>query len=426
PDPPPPTLLEFRRWQDHMLNNELIRRARRREENAARSPGGAPPAVARWRISIHEPNGYFEARREQDPGHVSGTGPRYAGWAAVPQAVPHLLSRWSVPVRCPIEVNWECPSHSPHWLLPYGGWLPGHRGNDEDHERTPSVSLRQAWADDEAAHRARFAAAIAHVRARWPAGMSVTDYLEQAAARLNATLPPARELSVQATHRTEDGLLGLGYTVTAGWIDPEAVAAPGALRWNDIGYRLAVVPAMAEAMRAGSVDDALDVWNMSGDPIRVTRFPGPAGPLYARGSNGTHRLHAARLLGMPAIWVAIRQEALPLRLTAGDLGVHGRSGPEQLVACWRGLLAKGLAAGTIEDHPTFPGLSALHLDDIVAPWLLADPERAVAWAAAYDHVYPGSLAECGIPPSAWGAADSWFSWLHTSRPMGLSAPRPGR
>ncbi|WP_236003641.1 hypothetical protein [Nonomuraea antri] len=114
--------------------------------------------------------------------------------------------------------------------------------------------------------------------------------------------------------------------------------------------------------------------------------------------NGTHRLHAARLLSMPAIWVEITQEALPLQITSDDLDVWEGEEPEQLVACWRGLLARGLAHGTVEDDSFSVRLSIFHLDDVVAPWLLLQPEKAIAWAAIYERTYPGALETCGIPP----------------------------
>ncbi|GAA2701769.1 hypothetical protein GCM10010412_099660 [Nonomuraea recticatena] len=97
-------------------------------------------------------------------------------------------------------------------------------------------------------------------------------------------------------------LIRLGGCVTFGWIDPVAVAYPGQRVWNDFAsHRPGTVPAMASALLNGPVDQALDVWNPRGDPICVNRTPGPAGPLYARGANGTHRLHAARLTGLPLI-----------------------------------------------------------------------------------------------------------------------------
>ncbi|MFC7723185.1 hypothetical protein [Nonomuraea recticatena] len=38
-------------------------------------------------------------------------------------------------------------------------------------------------------------------------------------------------------------------------------------------------------------------------------------------------------------------------------------------------------------------MSVLHLDHVEALWLLAAPELAIAWAAAYDRAYPGALLE---------------------------------
>lgn len=46
-----------------------------------------------------------------------------------------------------------------------------------------------------------------------------------------------------------------------------------------------------------------------------------------------------------------------------------------------------------------------------APWLLARPDCAVAWARNYERAYPESLAASGIPRDAWQAADQWQAWL---------------
>jgi hypothetical protein len=339
----------------------------------------------------------------------------FSAWVPVPEAVENLLRRWSTPASRPIEVTWDCQPWRPRWLLPASGWLPGHRGNVDEHQQEPSVDLNEAWQANARAHETRFAAMMEQVRAQWLDGQSVADFLDQAAAHLNASQPPAPELLIDAYVASDDDLLSLGKSVTAGWIDPVAVAYVGTRTWNDFAsHRPGTVPAMANAMLSGSLHQALQVWNMCEDPICVYRIPGPAGPLYERGVNGTHRLHAARLLNMPAIWAKITQDALPLQITPNGLRVWRGEEPEQLVTCWRGLLAIGLAHGTVEDSTFSPRLSILHLDDVVAPWLLIQPKHAVAWAAVYNRAYPGALEDCGIPPWAWQSSQAWLSWLATA------------
>ncbi|MFC4898682.1 hypothetical protein ACFQVD_30325 [Streptosporangium amethystogenes subsp. fukuiense] len=400
-----PTLKEFRRWQDLMLNDEMADHAQRQERLAQerQSPHLAP---VRWRISTYEPNGYFEA-------HCTDADTQSAlyGWAPVPAAAPSLLRGWSVPAARPMEVIWECTPQTPRWQLPLRGHGPGHRGHLPEHRRQPSVSLTDAWQATAEAHEARFAAMMKQVQEHWPADASITENLTQRADHLNATEPLAPDLEIHSTVHREGEDLDLGETVTAGWIDPAAVAATGARRlWNDFTtHRPTTVPAMAAAMLSGSLEQALTVWSLCRDPVCVYRIPGPAGPLYQLGVNGTHRLHAARLLGMPALWAEITHEALPVQVNARRLAEYGHV--PQLLTCWRGLLAAGLATGTLQEDTDLPGMSCLRLDSVVAPWLLIRPDHAVAWAAIYDRTYPGALEEQGIPATAWRTGQSWFEWL---------------
>ncbi|MFF3672302.1 hypothetical protein [Microtetraspora malaysiensis] len=86
----------------------------------------------------------------------------------------------------------------------------------------------------------------------------------------------------------------------------------------------------------------------------------------------------------------------------------------QLLACWRGLLARGLVAGRLEEDPDLPALSTLHLDETAAIWLLATPRQAIAWAATYNRAYPGALAALGITPEIYADEHAWTTWLATA------------
>ncbi|MBG0825830.1 hypothetical protein HS048_34670 [Planomonospora sp. ID91781] len=411
----PPTVQQVRRWQELAFNDELRHRTKNRETIAisAQDPQLAP---ARWRIICHEPNGYFEALHRDEHGLL---GPVYRGWVPVPEAVPEVLRRWSAPATRPIEVTWECTPAWPQALLPYGGWLPDHHNNDPDHVRTAGIRGAEVWQDNAEAHRERFADMMHQLRQRWPHEQSgITAFLKQEAARLNADQPQASSLPshlTSASHRRDGSLVGLGYTVTAGWIAPITVANTGTRQWNDFAnHRPKTVPAMAEALLSGDLEHALEVWSLLTAPISVVRVHGPAGPLYHLGSNGAHRLHAARLLGLPAVWTEIRQDALPLQVTFSDVTPYGarRIAADVLTPCWRGLLERGLAAGRFDDAPIS---AALHLDTVMAPWMLAMPDCAVTWAAAYDRAYPGALNQAGVPTSAWQDPQAWLSWLDTGK-----------
>ncbi|MFI6883707.1 hypothetical protein [Streptosporangium canum] len=413
----PPTLQEVRSWQELIFNDELRQRTKKRETIAI---SGQDPqlAPACWHITCHEPNGYFEARHRDERGLL---GPAYCGWVPVPEAIPEVLRRWSVPAARPIDVTWECTPVWPEALLPYGGCWPDHRNHDPEHTRTADSTGAEVWQDNAERHRERFADMMHQLRRRWPGEQSVTEFLQEAATRLNATQPQAPSLRPQLTcaeHRHEQDLVGLGYSVTAGWIDPAAVANTGTRQWNGFAnHRPGTVPAMTEALLSGDVDHALKVWNILDAPIQVVRVHGPAGPLYRLGENGAHRLHAARLLDLPAVWVEIRQNALPMQLTVADVTPDGAPIEAGLrVACWRGLFDRGLLTGRLDADTTF---GVLHLDAVLAPWMLTQPEHAIEWAAVYNRVYPGALNEAGVPTAAWQDAQAWLSWLTNG---GLQSP----
>ncbi|WP_424534360.1 hypothetical protein ACOZ38_29210 [Sphaerisporangium viridialbum] len=212
--------------------------------------------------------------------------------------------------------------------------------------------------------------------------------------------------------RGDRGLISFGHSVTTAWIDPAAVVRAGPSGWGDFrSHRPGTCPAMVDALLTGSLEQALEVWSLTSEPIDVTRLPGPAGPLYARGVNGTHRLHTARMPALPAIWVEVQQRTLPPWITPHETGANTEHDTGTLLACWRGLLARGLVVGHLEEPRIVPQLSKLHLDYAAAPWLLAIPERAAAWAQAYQRTYPGALAQIGIPTSAWANPRTWVNWL---------------
>ncbi|PZG19931.1 hypothetical protein C1J01_10855 [Nonomuraea aridisoli] len=414
----PPSMTELQQHLDHDLNRKLADRAEIREELAHRRQAGELKP-SRWSLTRHEHNGFFQAHLDNGDGLL---GPVMDGWAPVPEAVPGLLRSWNTPSSRPLDLQRQCQNPwPPDHLLPYGGRIPGHRGHDDDHTCAPGEGLGELlWQEHQEAHRARFAAVMRQVQDAWPAGAGVADIMQERTLALNTAQPPAPSIDqlLSGTHH-HDGklgqvdLIGLGSTITFGWIDPAAVARVGSGPWNDFAsHRPGTVPAMLAALLGDSLDEALRIWNLDGDHVRVVRIPGPAGPLYTLGANGAHRLTAARLARMPLVWARITQRALPLQLYAYEAELH-RSHSEQgdVVGCWRGLLARGLVTGRLEENPTLPAMSILHLDDVAAAWLLASPKIAIAWAAAYDHTYPGALDELGVPASAWSDERSWESWL---------------
>ncbi|MFI7643374.1 hypothetical protein [Nonomuraea sp. NPDC049400] len=340
----------------------------------------------------------------------------------MPDAVAGLLRAWSVPARRPVDIIWECGTPPfPVEVLPYGGWLPEHRGNDPDHHRGIHHETHKLWHDHLDEHRARFASYMRQVQRGWPDRTTVADFLERRTAELNASEPPAPDLDqlLEPTYRhhheigpNSSELIGLGATATCGWIDPAAVANVGYRRWNNFGgHRPDAVSALLTALLDISVEEALGVWSLAEEPICVQRIPGPTGPLYTLGENGAHRLTTARLASLPGIWATVDQPALPLQVHPHQTGIHGDDAARQLLTCWRCLLARDLVAGHIDEDSRWPSLSTLHLDDAAAIWLLATPKQAIAWAATYNRVYPGALEALDITPEAYADERAWATWL---------------
>ncbi|TKK91383.1 hypothetical protein FDA94_00830 [Herbidospora galbida] len=154
----------------------------------------------------------------------------------------------------------------------------------------------------------------------------------------------------------------------------------------------------------------MKTWSLIEEPIRVRRIAGPASPLYTLGENGAHRLTTALLAALPGVWAIIEQEVLPLRVRPHQVRIRNAEAGA-LPACWRGLMSRGLVTGRLEEDVSQPTLSTLHLDDSAALWLLGPARSAVAWAATYDHAYPGALADLGIAPEVYADARSWTTWL---------------
>ncbi|MEV0589433.1 hypothetical protein [Nonomuraea sp. NPDC050310] len=420
PDDEAPTLDALQRRQEREINTELRERARGRDHVAERHTDH-DLAAAHWIVTRYRPNGRFEAVRVDDNDRH---GDPHDGWAAVPAAVPALLRDWSVPACRPAKVTWRKNAipYVPTRVLPYGGWTLDH---DDDHdygeedrnsEHPETEELRQKRI---AERRARFAGYVTRVRQAWPDHVSVTAFLEQRTTELNDACPPAPDLDelLEPTYYRSSPLgpagghlLGLGMMSTHEWIDPAAVANVGYRRWNAFGgHRPQTVPFMLDALRNRPVDEALKAWAFDDEPIKVIRIPGPAGPLYTLGENGAHRITAARLAGLPGIWARVEQHALALQVQPHQAAPHQEAA--RILACWRGLLERGLVTGRLEEDSHHLGLSTLQLDDAAAIWLLAGPRTAIAWAAAYERVYPGALAELGIASEYYADVRAWGAWL---------------
>lgn len=218
--------------------------------------------------------------------------------------------------------------------LPERGYRPGHPGNRSDITERAVINARHAWDHQPADDRIAFAEVTSGFAGRWPADRTA-EMLADAARRLNADEPLATPLGelVHGGRGERDETAYLGVTVTTGWIDPTKVAAAsvasGGNAWNDFkNHRPNTPEILTRALLGGDSQAVLKAWNFDGEPLDVIRVPGPAGPLYERGSSGTHRIHTARMIGLPLLWAEIQQYTLPLRIHAHELfATRGRAPP---------------------------------------------------------------------------------------------------
>ncbi|GAT68815.1 hypothetical protein PS9374_04480 [Planomonospora sphaerica] len=385
------------RWDEPDTPQAVSRRVRARDADCAtRWPDAALDA---WAVSW-KAGGYLEAVRARDGLQVIGKVP-------VPEAVPDVLRHWSHPCGAPVALEWTTPP-------PQGSSRPEEPGEGL------GLPLRandcEAWERQQDAALTAMAQAQARLRRRHPDHINpasdVEALLSACAARLNRTEPPAESLIAALNADPLERM-----TITGGWVDPVQVAHARKSRWNGfVDDQPERVIKLAERLLR---DDAATATAKFCDPrsvAQVFRVPGPAGPLYEIGDDGTRRLHAARLLGFPLLWARITQLSLPLMLHTYRVGNNGEPAKEEMariVARWHGLIDRGLVAGDVDE--TDPDDPRLHLHWTAALWLLVEANRAVQWSHHYERAYPGALAAAGIPPHAWSTPEAWHEWASERR-----------
>lgn len=209
----------------------------------------------------------------------------------------------------------------------------------------------------------------------------LTTFLAERARELNAVAP--QTTSPRAFDELNGQIRGLGSW--AQWVDPQLVVSTNQPVWNRFDRRPGSVPDIAAGL-AAAVDttEGIERWlyRMFAETgcIGLLRIEGPAGPIYEVCGDGTHRVHAARLLGVPAILAVIEVSALPRP--------RGESGLVE--ARWRDLRDRGvIEAEVLQGRWFFRG--------VTAEWLLKDASTAEAVSAAYERCYPGALAQMSKP-----------------------------
>jgi hypothetical protein len=321
---------------------------------------------------------------------VDQAGRRAAGLARSAEAVADLLALLSTPPGAPPVIGWTG--------APLDVWTP----RELPHEQCGPLMPMRAFLDASANRRAEISAMLRSARARW----DVTDFHERIAARadeLNRSDPliPARELVPREYTWPGESA---GYIDTNEWIDPATVVGGNARCWNDFAkHRPDIVGRIIHKLLTANDPGTAAFEVLSDDSIvYLERADGPAGPIHVVTTNGTHRTHALRILGVPMLAAQVAHQPVPLRVHERTMRLAGPVEP-----LWQGLRRRGLLAGDIVH--TGDGL-VLEPYLVAAPWLLCPPDAAASITAAYNRVYPGAF---DVPPDALRSGVAWYRWLRS-------------
>ncbi|MEU3624815.1 hypothetical protein BS329_17890 [Amycolatopsis coloradensis] len=249
-------------------------------------------------------------------------------------------------------------------------------------------------------------------------GQDIEGFLAERANELNATdtqrLLHNKALTAIAPGSNRDHL---GFASTVMWVPTRLVVGTRHPVWGDFGGHRDEIPV---DIASGLLDaEDLDTFTAKffSPKIDLMMAPGWTGPLYHVGSDGNHRVHTARMLGLPWLAAAIKVQAI--RPSSGiidllnmdpDDGAKIQSFERRMrdrTELVIGLLRRGVIAGEL----TGDRGETLRFRRLPAAWLLHRAEYATAINAIYEKCYPGALAQLGIPLEAGTDPVAWRCWL---------------
>ncbi|MGH3919420.1 MAG: hypothetical protein ACRDSG_10365, partial [Pseudonocardiaceae bacterium] len=322
------------------------------------------------------------------------------GWAPCTEVVEDLLAGWMTPGGVRPAVAWDVATGD---IVQHPPKHPCVHVDPQD--------LRSSLLDDQAVVAA-FERAAAQVCTELGA-VEIDEYLAQQAARLRLQCPkPFSSILkhwLRSPHRGDPYPELRGSSCAYQWIsNPDLVVSAGPHVWGNFDYRPNVLPWLTNELRAASDLRAFLVDKLYGvEPLVLAMVPGPAGPIFEVDSNGKHRSHLARMLGLP-IFAEVCYKPLPRRITASDDPGSQRN---QITPLWRGLIDRGLLVGDLDLKENGDGTLVCY--HIAAAWFLNSPDLATTVNRAYENAYPGSLTALGIPHSALFDPTDWRAWLTT-------------
>ncbi|MGW3303995.1 hypothetical protein [Streptomyces rubiginosohelvolus] len=380
---PAPSLVDRARRRGDLcqLRGELARRSRQ-----LTVPGD------RWQATWHQ--GQVAARSED--GRV------VRGYAAAPEAVEQLLQSFEA-TSC----------HRPRARVVVVDERPERRVTDR-HTAGTSYTDRAAAFDADSAALASVLAALDRLRQQWPA-TALVECVDIAAEDLQLVAPPVPRFSLYRGNSSY-----WATSTSAGWIPTRAIVSGIDPVWGvfDRAEELRgtgwVSRAASELLDTdpGDLPGFLRRQLLASGSVDLAIINGPAGPLYTVSSGGAHRTHLFKILGLPFLFAHLTARIAPSRIDVTSVidTSKGVAEAKRVAEGWHLLIERGLVHGTISYQGEF---ATLHLDFTPAPWLLGDDAFVTAYNKAYERVYPGALAQLGIPTCALADEQAWRTWLHT-------------
>lgn len=369
----------------------------------AAAPADVAADAVRWSIDYRSTGGFVATGPVGD-----GTSPQKF-WGAAPTArsASHTL-RWYFRDQPP-QVVFDPPlPPAPRPLAPFGP--------DAD------LSLEGPSTADLLAQRGsiydQHIAACQRVREQLRGRGDVPGYLAERAACLNATDPQLADYEVLGSAGDPDNLDQAGFAYTVQWVPTALVVATHHPRWGEFGGHRDTAPQdIAQGLMAAADLDRFTDILFGDDELSLHREPGWAGPLYTLGSNGNHRVHAARMLGLPWLAASVYGEATAtswnlLGLLGGDPDSDRGGSYEKRLNERKQLVAGLIRRGIIDGELTGPESNrVLRCRRLPAAWLLRAPRSTTTVNTVYESRYPGALARLGIPAQIGTDPDAWAAWL---------------
>ncbi|MEV6774420.1 hypothetical protein AB0N05_37865 [Nocardia sp. NPDC051030] len=259
-------------------------------------------------------------------------------------------------------------------------------------------------------------------------------WLQQRADELEAVAPQVQHLAAFSSGRLVPHEHPAEYDAfgeCAEWVDPRLIVNTPDPHWGEFDRRPENLVIITRAIRDAHTPEAIDTWidkftNMNNyvGHIQLTQVEGPAGPLFRLRTNGSHRVHLARILALPCLLARVKTNRLPCPLFVLGLSIPDLDIPDHplvhLNGLWEGLRQRGLLEVDENWSPT----------RMCAEWMLMPATHATAVNRAYAHAYPGILEQAtGLTAAELHDAEQWTRalippaprrWWHVfRRPRGV-------